>query len=129
MRASCRAGVIARSRCCNRASCPACRERERGWHLPWPTAWTWPACARQRCGRAGRSPLADRRRRPRELLPRGEAEAVERRADSETPLLFTLSAAGTQRLDRMEPIGTAVRLQRRLETLDGKPLAGPMKPG
>ena len=75
------------------------------------------------------SPLVYRLRVPAELLPRGEGAEVELRADSETPLLFTLSASGTQRLDKMEPIGTAVRIQRRLETLDGKPLTGAVKPG
>ncbi len=75
------------------------------------------------------SPLVYRLRVPAELLPRGEGAEVELRADSETPLLFTLSCSGTQRLDKMEPIGTAVRIQRQLETLDGKPLTGAVKPG
>src|SRR5436305_7499625 len=75
------------------------------------------------------SPLVYRLRVPAELLPRGERAEVELRADSEVPLLFTLSASGTQRLDKMEPIGTGVRMQRQLETVDGKPLTGAVKPG
>jgi uncharacterized protein YfaS (alpha-2-macroglobulin family) len=75
------------------------------------------------------SPLVYRLRVPADLLPRGEGAELELRADSASPLLFTLSASGTQRLDRMEPIGGAVRIRRHLETLDGKPLTSPVKPG
>src|SRR5262249_39222561 len=75
------------------------------------------------------SPLVYRLRVPAALLPACEGADVELRADSESPLLFTLSASGTQRLDKMEPLGEAVRMRRHLETLDGKPLAGPVKPG
>jgi hypothetical protein len=75
------------------------------------------------------SPLVYRLAVSTESLPRGEGAEVELQADSAVPLLFTLSASGTQRLDKMEPIGTRVRMQRQLETLDGKPLKGTVKPG
>jgi hypothetical protein len=75
------------------------------------------------------SPLVYRLQVAAEMLPRGEGAEVELQVDSEVAILFTLSASGTQQLDRMEPIGTSVRMQRQLETLDGKPLHGPVKPG
>src|SRR5262249_28386657 len=38
-------------------------------------------------------------------------------------------APGTQRQDKVEPIGDAIKVSRTFETLDGRPVAGPMTVG
>jgi uncharacterized protein YfaS (alpha-2-macroglobulin family) len=44
--------------------------------------------------------------------------------------VYTVAATGIQRLDQVtEPSGTEVKLRRRLEALDGKPLGGKLRPG
>jgi uncharacterized protein YfaS (alpha-2-macroglobulin family) len=44
-------------------------------------------------------------------------------------MAFALTAVGTQRLDKVEPIGTAVRIRRRYTTPDGKPIDRPLRAG
>ncbi len=50
-------------------------------------------------------------------------------ADCDEPVYYTVVASGTQRLDKVEPVGKEVKVTRRLETLDGKPLEGPVGVG
>jgi hypothetical protein len=61
---------------------------------------------------------------PAGRLPAREGLDIRVSGDSPEPMHFTLRAAGVQRLDELEPTGTRVRVVRRLETLDGKPLTG-----
>jgi uncharacterized protein YfaS (alpha-2-macroglobulin family) len=59
----------------------------------------------------------------------GEGVVLEIQAESENALPYVLEATGVQRLDRFEAVGKEVKVRRRLETLDGKPVAGPLKVG
>jgi len=75
------------------------------------------------------SKLVYRIRVSSEQLPRKEGAGIELEADSDGPLFFTVTASGTQRLDRTEASGTVLRMERRFESLDGKPLKGKLKVG
>jgi lipopolysaccharide export system protein LptA len=66
---------------------------------------------------------------PAKNLPLPEGAELEVESDSKNPLLYTLQAAGTQRLDKVEATGKEVKLTRRLETLDGKQLDRPIRVG
>ena len=50
-------------------------------------------------------------------------------SEGQMPLSFTLIANGTERLDQVEARGKEVRMNRRYETLDGKPLVQPLRVG
>ena len=56
---------------------------------------------------------------PKEGLPMKLSVDTDNQNES---FLFTVTAAGTQRLDRMEPTGTSVTMVRRATTPDGEPL-------
>jgi uncharacterized protein YfaS (alpha-2-macroglobulin family) len=66
---------------------------------------------------------------PAGRLPAGEALAIDLEADSPTPIHYTVAAAGVQRQDEVGPVGDAIKLHRRLETLDGKPVEGRLRVG
>jgi hypothetical protein len=53
-------------------------------------------------------------------LPEGASLTLS--VEGGTEIQFTVSATGTQRLDKVESVDTALRVRRRLETLDGQPL-------
>ena len=59
---------------------------------------------------------------------RGE-RSLELIAEVDSPILYTVIARGIQKLDVVEASGKEVRMTRRRETLDGKPLDRPMKVG
>jgi uncharacterized protein YfaS (alpha-2-macroglobulin family) len=65
---------------------------------------------------------------PAEHLGAAEGATIEMLVPDEA-IAYTLFVAGTLKLDEVGPTGTDVRLARRLETLDGKPLAGPVRVG
>ena len=73
--------------------------------------------------------LVHRVRMARAALPKKEALSVELRADCDEPVNFALTATGTQRLDKVDPIGTTVKMTRRYATLDGKPLGAAVRVG
>lgn len=62
-------------------------------------------------------------------LPRKEALTVELLADCDGPVRFSLTAIGTQQLDKAEPIGQAVKMTRRYATAAGKPLGPSVQVG
>jgi uncharacterized protein YfaS (alpha-2-macroglobulin family) len=62
-------------------------------------------------------------------LPAGEALAIDLTAEADTLIPYTVVASGVQRLDKIPPTGTEVKLLRQLETLDGKLLTGPVRVG
>jgi hypothetical protein len=64
-----------------------------------------------------------------ERLPAQEALEIVLWADCDEPMRYVVRAAGTQRLDRLEPEGKQIQLRRRLETLDGQPVVGPLTVG
>jgi uncharacterized protein YfaS (alpha-2-macroglobulin family) len=74
-------------------------------------------------------PLVYRLRLDGAALPRREGLTVELRAEGDAALSYTLAATGTQRLDEVGPTGTALRVRRSFETIDGKPLRGPVRVG
>ena len=62
-------------------------------------------------------------------LPPGDALPIELTADCDRPIQFAITAAGTQRMDHVEPSGSEVKLARHFTTVDGQPLSQPLKPG
>jgi len=75
-------------------------------------------------------PLVYRLHMPADKIPKGDALPIALSSEGGEPMVYTVATAGIQRLDRVtEPSGTEVRLRRRLETVDGQPLAGKIKPG
>ncbi len=62
-------------------------------------------------------------------LASNDALAIRLLADCDNPVHYAITAAGTQRLDKLEPRGTDVKLRRQFLTLDDKPLAGPVAVG
>jgi len=62
-------------------------------------------------------------------LPRGETIDLRLAADASEPVHFALSASGTQRMDKLPPTGDRIKVNRKLETLEGKPITGPVKVG
>ena len=72
-----------------------------------------------------------RAKAPRKLLAGVEAAQIELtvgKSDGQ-PVSYVVSARGTQRLDKIEPLGTSVRIRRRYLTADGKPLTGAVNVG
>ncbi len=63
------------------------------------------------------------------MLAGREAVGIELIADGDKPISFAVTAAGTQRLDKVEPIGTVVKLRRRYTTPDGVPIDRPLRVG
>ncbi len=59
-------------------------------------------------------------------LPARDAVELRLHADSDEPIFVAVRAIGTQREIDPKATGTRVRLSRRLESLDGKPIAGPL---
>lgn len=66
---------------------------------------------------------------PTERLPAKEALEIDMDVAGGTEMVYSISAVGIQRLDKIEPIGKEVRMHRTLETLDGQPLVGPVHAG
>jgi uncharacterized protein YfaS (alpha-2-macroglobulin family) len=64
-----------------------------------------------------------------ERLPAEEGITIVMELDGAERTPYTISAVGVQRLDDAEPTGTELRLTRHLETVDGKPFAGPFSVG
>jgi uncharacterized protein YfaS (alpha-2-macroglobulin family) len=64
-----------------------------------------------------------------ERLPIREAPEIELVAEGPDAVYYTVEATGTQRQDRVEPIGDAIRVSRAYETLSGRPLAGKIAAG
>jgi hypothetical protein len=62
-------------------------------------------------------------------LPVEEALTINLQADCEEAVFYTVVAAGIQHLDAAEAIGNDVKVHRVMETLDGKPLSGPVRTG
>jgi len=62
-------------------------------------------------------------------LPRNDALALTLLADCDDPVNFSLTAMGTQRLDKVESIGDAVKMTRRYATPQGMPLGTPVQVG
>jgi uncharacterized protein YfaS (alpha-2-macroglobulin family) len=73
--------------------------------------------------------LVYRAHAPAEHHSAGEAAEIEMLADCDSRIYYTIAATGVQRLDKVEPIGSAIRVRRQLETLDGKPLDGQLHVG
>jgi len=73
--------------------------------------------------------LVHRVRLARPALPNTEALPIELQVDCDGPVNFSLTAVGTQRLDKVEPIGTSIRMTRRYAEVGGKPLGGAVKVG
>ncbi|MCI0459401.1 MAG: MG2 domain-containing protein [Gemmataceae bacterium] len=62
-------------------------------------------------------------------LPRREGLTIRITADGPELMHFTLRTTGIQRLDEIAPTGKGIKLLRHLETVEGKPLTGPVKVG
>lgn len=62
-------------------------------------------------------------------LPRGGGARIELAVAGAESVSYAITAKGTQRLDKMEPIGEDVKLTRRYSTLAGEPVAGAIKVG
>jgi uncharacterized protein YfaS (alpha-2-macroglobulin family) len=54
---------------------------------------------------------------------------LELASEGDTPLLYSVVVRGIERLDQIEPSGSAIKITRRRESLDGKPLDRPLKVG
>jgi uncharacterized protein YfaS (alpha-2-macroglobulin family) len=59
-----------------------------------------------------------------ERLPRRDSAEIEMVVDGGANVYYTVEALGTQRLDKVEPLGDTIKMTRILETLDGRPLIG-----
>jgi uncharacterized protein YfaS (alpha-2-macroglobulin family) len=66
---------------------------------------------------------------PAGRVPAEAALPIDVVCDCAGPVSCTVTAAGTQRLDKIEPIGSEIKMERRLETLDGQPVTGPVRAG
>lgn len=55
-----------------------------------------------------------------ERLPVQDPLEIELVAEAGTPLYYTIEAPGTQRQDKVEPLGDAIRVTRTFETVDGR---------
>lgn len=66
---------------------------------------------------------------PGEQLPSQDPLEIVLAADCDEPMRYSIRAVGTQRLDRLEPEGKRIRVQRSIETLEGKPITGPLPVG
>jgi len=64
-----------------------------------------------------------------ERLTRKLGQKIRIEADGDATLSYTIVANGVAQLDKYEPTGTSLRMTRKLETLDGKPLAGALTIG
>jgi uncharacterized protein YfaS (alpha-2-macroglobulin family) len=73
--------------------------------------------------------LAYRVHLPAERLPAQDPLEVVLSAESDEPVSYALRATGTQRLDKLEPQGTRIKVRRRIETLDSRPVEGPLTVG
>lgn len=62
-------------------------------------------------------------------LPLRENLTIRVLGDTDETLFFSLRAMGTQRLSEVKPSGQRVQLLRSFETLEGKPLSGPLTAG
>ncbi len=62
-------------------------------------------------------------------LPTVEGLEIALSGECDEPIHYAIRAIGTQRMDKLEPEGTRIKMQRRLETLDGKPFKGPLAVG
>jgi hypothetical protein len=58
-----------------------------------------------------------------------ESLSVDLRADCAEPVHLSLSATGTQRMDKIEPFGDEVKILRSIERLDSTPFSGTLKVG
>src|SRR5262249_14868919 len=67
-----------------------------------------------------------RARAPAEKLTRQGGQEVRLEVVGGGTLTYTVAAAGVRRLDGHAANGTTLRVTRRLETLDGRPLTGPV---
>jgi uncharacterized protein YfaS (alpha-2-macroglobulin family) len=64
-----------------------------------------------------------------ERLPLQDPLEIEIVAEGGGPVYYTVEALGTQRLDKVEPIGDTIKVSRSFETLDGRPLPGKVTAG
>ena len=64
-----------------------------------------------------------------ERLPMQDPLEIELVAEGGADVYYTVEAFGTQRQDRVEPIGDVIKLSRTFETVDGRPLAGKVTAG
>jgi alpha-2-macroglobulin len=64
-----------------------------------------------------------------EQLPNQDPLEITLNAEGGAAVYYTVEASGTQRLDKVAPIGDVIKVSRTFETLDGLPLAGNMTQG
>lgn len=64
-----------------------------------------------------------------EQLPAQEGLEIRLKADTDEPIYVAVSAVGVQRQDVVLASGKRIQLNRTVETLDGKPVQGPLKVG
>lgn len=58
-----------------------------------------------------------------------EGETIVLKSEGDDPVHYSITVTGTQRLDQVKPSGRLLTLRRQYTTLDGKPIAGPIRQG